>query len=32
MLEGNPVAETQGYREAIFEVLPQLISLDSMDR
>ncbi|KAF9327291.1 hypothetical protein BGZ91_001529, partial [Linnemannia elongata] len=32
MLEGNPVAETQGYREAIFEVLPQLISLDSLDR
>ncbi|KAF9910946.1 hypothetical protein EC991_005120 [Linnemannia zychae] len=32
MLEGNPVSETQGYREAIFEVLPQLISLDSMDR
>ncbi|KAF9119449.1 hypothetical protein BGW39_000291 [Mortierella sp. 14UC] len=32
MLEGNPVSETQGYREAVFEVLPQLISLDSMDR
>ncbi|KAF9153287.1 hypothetical protein BG015_003718 [Linnemannia schmuckeri] len=32
MLEGNPVSETQGYREAIFEVLPQLISLDSLDR
>ncbi|KAG0373214.1 hypothetical protein BGX24_012005 [Mortierella sp. AD032] len=32
MMEGNPVSDTQGYREAIFEVLPQLISLDSMDR
>ncbi|KAG0274766.1 hypothetical protein BGZ96_004110 [Linnemannia gamsii] len=32
MLEGNPVSETQGFREAIFEVLPQLISLDSLDR
>ncbi|KAF9932269.1 hypothetical protein FBU30_008564 [Linnemannia zychae] len=32
MLEGNPVAGLEGYRDSIFEVLPQLISLDSMDR
>jgi Leucine-rich repeat (LRR) protein len=31
-LSGNPVAETEGYREKLFELLPQLEVVDNFDR
>ena len=31
-LGGNPVAETEGYREKVFEMFPELVVLDNYDR
>ena len=31
-LSGNPVCETESYREKVFEAMPQLVALDGKDR